>query len=194
MLNWITKQFLKTIIPIGLLIANNAFSQDDHSNDIKEPLENKVASTLPKNDPPVKKETKQLNTIKIFSPVDSARISSNYGVWRGNHRHAGIDLAAYFHKEVYAAQDGIVESARWKGGYGYRIVINHGFDDFGREIKTTFNHLAPQFKYVHEGDQVYAGDLISRVGKTGNIRGVHLHFEYLADNQTQDPTKFIQIG
>jgi hypothetical protein len=210
MLNWISKQFLKTIIPATILISSNSFSQDNLSNTIPQNLEKKIElsqtttntnttqsiiqDTTGTNNLEIKQEIKQKNTILIYSPVDSARISSRYGVWRKTHQHSGVDLAAGLNKEVYAAQNGVVEFVGWRGGYGYQIIINHGVDDVGQEIKTSYSHLSSRYKYTHKGDTVKTGDLISRVGKTGNIRGVHLHFEYIVNGKTKDPLQYIREG
>ena len=45
-------------------------------------------------------------------------------IWR---MHTGIDFGIACGTPVYAAANGQVISAGWAGGYGNRIVIDHGW-------------------------------------------------------------------
>jgi len=86
-------------------------------------------------------------------------------------KHMAIDLAAPVGTPVYAADTGRVVKAGWSEiGYGYRIVIDHGID-----YVTLYAHLSEYF--VQPGDIVQKGEIIGRVGSTGNSTGPHLHFE-----------------
>ncbi|RUA17826.1 MAG: hypothetical protein DSY55_01380, partial [Clostridia bacterium] len=86
-------------------------------------------------------------------------------------KHMAIDLAAMPGAPVFAADTGRVIKAGWSEiGYGYRIVIDHGID-----YVTLYAHLSAY--YVQEGDVVQKGEIIGRVGSTGNATGSHLHFE-----------------
>ena len=40
--------------------------------------------------------------------------------------HTGVDLAAPEGTPIYAAHAGTVKLARWNGGYGYAVEIDHG--------------------------------------------------------------------
>lgn len=173
-----TNYNLKTNLETKLLSENN----QPNSNSTKAQKEKETIPSSP---------IKILKPMKMYSPVDSARISSFYG-GRKDHFHRAIDIAAYFHKEVYASQDGKVEFAGWRNGYGYRVIINHGKDDYGREIKTTYSHLSPKYTNVKKGEWVQAGEKISRIGKTGNIRGIHLHYEVMIDGKKVNPLKYLK--
>ncbi len=86
-------------------------------------------------------------------------------------KHMAIDLAAEPGTPVYAADTGRVVKAGWSEiGYGYRIIIDHGID-----YVTLYAHLGEYF--VQPGDIVQKGEIIGRVGSTGNSTGPHLHFE-----------------
>lgn len=86
-------------------------------------------------------------------------------------KHMAIDLAAPMGTPVFAADTGKVVKAGWSDiGYGYRIVIDHGND-----YVTLYAHLSEY--YVGVGDIVEEGELIGRIGSTGNSTGPHLHFE-----------------
>ncbi len=58
------------------------------------------------------------------------------------------------------------------GGYGKWIEINHG-DGWW----TRYAHLMAGSAQVKDGDHVNRGDVIAKVGETGNVTGAHLHYE-----------------
>ena len=96
-------------------------------------------------------------------------------------KHMAIDLAAPIGTPVYAADTGRVVKVGWSEiGYGYRIVIDHGID-----YVTLYAHLSEYF--VQPGDIVQKGEIIGRVGSTGNSTGPHLHFEIRDYGHLIDP-------
>ncbi|MGI5852703.1 MAG: murein hydrolase activator EnvC family protein [Bacillota bacterium] len=129
----------------------------------------------------------QIGTGKFIMPVQ-ARISSPFG-WRmhpilGKEKfHSGIDLAAPRGTSVLAADDGVVISAGWQGGYGNTVIIDHGAG-----FTTLYAHNDKLL--VKAKDKVVKGQTISKVGSTGLSTGPHLHFEVRIDGTPVDPTKY----
>ncbi len=117
------------------------------------------------------------NVRLIFPLSIPAPISSLFG-WRihpitGDTRfHTGTDLAAPIGTPVLAAYAGQVAIADFLGGYGLTVAINH---TQGTQ-QTLYAHLSEVF--VQAGDQIKQGEVIGRVGSTGNSTGPHLHFEF----------------
>lgn len=75
-----------------------------------------------------------------------------------------------FGNPVRAYRDGRVTRVERLGySYGNFIVIDHG------AISTLYAHLSEID--VFEGERVDRGELIGRVGMSGNASGPHLHFE-----------------
>lgn len=100
-------------------------------------------------------------------PRDSFWISQRFK----HGKHMALDMAAPLGTPVYAADTGRVVKAGWSDiGYGYRVIIDHGIDYI-----TLYAHLSEY--YVQPGDIVQKGEIIGRVGSTGNSTGPHLHFE-----------------
>lgn len=92
---------------------------------------------------------------------------------QGLHGHNGVDLAAPIGTPIMAAADGTVTlsiTGGYNGGYGTYVVINH---DNGTQ--TVYGHMSAN--YVRVGQQVNQGDMIGRIGMTGNTSGPHVHFE-----------------
>lgn len=103
------------------------------------------------------------------------RITSRFGYRKhpilGRRRlHAGVDIAAPPGTPVYAASDGEVFFASWRGGYGRCIIVLHGGG-----MSTLYGHLSKIS--VSAGQRVRRGQRIGAVGSTGLSSGPHLHFE-----------------
>jgi murein DD-endopeptidase MepM/ murein hydrolase activator NlpD len=121
----------------------------------------------------------------------SAPITSGFGlryhpilhIWR---LHSGIDFGVACGTPVHAAASGAIISAGWAGGYGNRIVIDHGLVR-GVELATTYNHLT---RIVASG-HVARGQLIAYSGTTGLSTGCHLHFETLVNGSYVNPLGWV---
>lgn len=118
------------------------------------------------------------------------RISSPYGwrnhpIFKTNKFHSGVDLAAPGGSNILAAETGKVISAGWNGGYGNCLVVDHGGG-----ISTLYAHASKLC--VSKGDYVTKGQVIAKVGTTGNSTGNHLHFEVLIGGKTTDPMAYIK--
>jgi murein DD-endopeptidase MepM/ murein hydrolase activator NlpD len=101
--------------------------------------------------------------------------------------HTGVDWGLACGSPVYAAADGTVISAGWAGGYGNRVVIDHG-EVAGGDLATTYNHLT---RIVVGGGRVSRGQLIAYSGTTGLSTGCHLHFETLLNGSYVDPLRWL---
>ncbi len=114
--------------------------------------------------------TAQLAT-SYGKPVMSATPTAGFGesssLWAAT--HTGQDFAAPTGTPVMAVHGGTITSAGWAGSYGYRIVLT--LDD-GTEL--WYCHLSSMVK---TSGKVTTGDVIGRVGATGNVTGPHLHLE-----------------
>jgi murein DD-endopeptidase MepM/ murein hydrolase activator NlpD len=117
-------------------------------------------------------------------PVVNYTLSSPYGE-RWGRLHAGTDLAADCGEPVYAANGGTVILARYDGGYGLAVVIDHG-----QGVQTVYGHNSEVL--VSEGQEIAAGDPIARVGNTGFSFGCHVHFEVHIDGVATDPVPWLR--
>ncbi|MGC0376393.1 M23 family metallopeptidase [Streptomyces sp. SAI-229] len=106
-------------------------------------------------------------------PTSSYTISSTFGqagaYWSSGH-HTGLDFAAPTGTLLKAVHTGTITSAGYDGSYGYKTVLT--LDD-GTEI--WYAHQSSIS--VSVGQKVNTGDVIGRVGATGNVTGAHLHME-----------------
>jgi len=101
--------------------------------------------------------------------------------------HTGIDFGVACGTPVHAAAAGDIVSAGWAGGYGNRVVIDHG-EVGGGDLATTYNHLS---QILVHGGSVQKGQLIAYSGTTGLSTGCHLHFETLLDGRYVNPMNYL---
>lgn len=128
----------------------------------------------------------------LSHPTGAGWISSEYGMryhpilryWR---LHSGRDYAAPCGTPIKAAASGTVIMAGSSGGYGNRVVIDHGLVS-GKGLATTYNHLQSIRKW---SGKVSRGQVIGYEGSTGRSTGCHLHFETLQDGDFVDPRKWL---
>ncbi len=113
------------------------------------------------------------------------RLHPIYQVWK---LHDGTDFGATCGTPVRAAESGTVIGAYYGGGYGNRIVIDHGLRD-GVGLGTTYNHLSGYA--TSTGARVERGEVIGYVGTTGASTGCHLHFMVFEDGTTVDPMTWL---
>ncbi|WP_320773730.1 M23 family metallopeptidase [Streptomyces sp. CRN 30] len=123
-------------------------------------------------------------------PTSSYTISSTFGqagaYWSSGY-HTGLDFAAPTGTLIKAVHTGTITEAGWAGSYGYRTILT--LDD-GTEL--WFCHQSSIS--VSVGQQVNTGDVIGRVGATGNVTGAHLHLEVHPDGAASgiDPMAWLQ--
>ncbi|MEZ3182198.1 M23 family metallopeptidase [Streptomyces pimonensis] len=106
-------------------------------------------------------------------PTSSYTVTSTFGqagAYWSSGQHTGLDFAAPTGTLIKAVHTGTITSAGYDGSYGYKTVLT--LDD-GTEI--WYAHQSSIS--VSVGQKVNTGDVIGRVGSTGNSTGAHLHLE-----------------
>lgn len=97
-------------------------------------------------------------------------VTSDYGP-RWGRQHNGVDIASPIGTPLYAAAAGIA-TRHSSTNRGNIVSIDHGGG-----IVTHYYHLNSYDIPAGTGTQVAAGQLIGKMGNTGNSTGPHLHFE-----------------
>ena len=122
----------------------------------------------------------------------SCYISSHYGYRNpgisGWGFHGGTDITGggISGKAVYATRSGkVISAVTSNSGYGIYVLIDHG-DGYS----SLYAHMS--VRYVSAGDSVSKGQMIGRVGSTGNSTGPHLHFEIRYYGEKKDPMNFVK--
>lgn len=117
----------------------------------------------------------------LSSRFSRSRYHQVHGRWQP---HEGIDIHAPRGTPIVAAANGVVRSAGRKGGYGYAVVIDHGFG-----VSTLYAHASELL--VSRGKTVRRGDVVARVGSTGISTAPHLHYEVHVDGVPVDPLNYV---
>ena len=115
-------------------------------------------------------------------------ITSRFGYRRlrigGTNMHYGVDIDGNIGDPIRSATAGTVTFSGWRGGFGNLVIVTNGNTEY-------FYAHASQL-LVAEGQSVQPGDLIARVGATGNVTGPHLHFEIRVDGEPLDPLPILE--
>lgn len=134
-------------------------------------------------------EGKEIAGFLLQMPLATTHITSKFSKARRHpvlqsiiRPHFGIDFRAKVGTPVYAAGNGKIISAGWKGGYGKAIEIAH---EGG--LRTLYAHLSKIDPKIRSGMYVKQGRLIGRSGNTGLSSGPHLHFGLYKNSRPVDP-------
>ena len=115
--------------------------------------------------------------INLQTPLKGSYfITSPYGERTGMFSgfHKGADVVSG-DKNIYAAGDGVVTGRYTEKLGGNVIEITHTASD-GTKYISTYGHLSKFL--IEKGAEVKAGDIIAIMGDTGEVSGVHLHFQF----------------
>ncbi len=119
--------------------------------------------------------------VALIKPI-SGIITTRFGS-RG-YGHRGLDVAAPSGTPIKAAAGGTVTTAGWNNSYGYMLIVSHG-----NGVQTVYAHCSQLI--ATKGQSVAQGQVIGKVGSTGNSTGPHLHFEIRVNGVLQDPQNYI---
>lgn len=122
-------------------------------------------------------------------PLDGSfnYVSSKYGwrtIWGKADWHTGVDIIKLgyniYGQPIMAANDGEVLVATSHWSYGNYVLIDHGGG-----YATLYAHCSQLL--VTAGQHVTKGQVIAKIGSTGQSTGNHLHFEVRVNGDTVDP-------
>jgi murein DD-endopeptidase MepM/ murein hydrolase activator NlpD len=123
---------------------------------------------------------------KWVKPLLNYSMSAGYGassyLWSSS--HTGQDFSAPAGTPVRTVGDGRIVSASWDGSYGQKVVVVHADG-----TETWYCHLS---SFVRTSGTVKAGDVIGRVGSTGNSTGNHLHLEVRPGDSPVEPMSWLR--
>ena len=108
----------------------------------------------------------------IRGPHDYGSSGSRFGAGRSGHSHQGQDMFARCGTKMVAARAGRVKFNQYHSAAGYYVVI----DGYETKNDYVYMHLQERSPF-RAGERVQTGQMIGRVGDSGNAQGCHLHFE-----------------
>ena len=140
----------------------------------------------------VQDNSDRIKSIPTIRPVNGGYLNAGFGYRidpfdRVNRFHYGQDITVKTGTPIYAPADGVVKSARYMGGFGKSLKIDHGFG-----YTTFYAHLS-KFN-IERGNRIKRGDIIGYVGNTGRSTGSHLHYEVHYYGKPQNPLDYFFSG
>lgn len=123
----------------------------------------------------------------LILPVNGV-VSSGFGEREStsdlvSSNHLGIDIATESGTDIKASHSGTITMAKKFSTYGNCIMINDG------KLTTVYAHCSKI--EVIEGQKISQGDVIGKVGMTGNATGPHLHFEIRYEDRFVNPADIL---
>ncbi|MFD3972949.1 peptidoglycan DD-metalloendopeptidase family protein [Streptomyces cyaneofuscatus] len=129
------------------------------------------------------------STGQWLKPVD-APYGTPFGkpglMWSSG-RHTGLDFPAKTGASIRAVDNGQVRTAASSGPYGQHIEISHGGG-----LSSLYAHMSAMVARAMDG--VTRGQVIGKVGATGNTTGPHLHLEARIGGKSVDPMRYLEGG
>ena len=150
---------------------------------ITKPVDRVILVGTSANAKTAKNNTVAHNSGFLFPIWDEYKLGSPFGDGRN---HKGYDILAAKGTPIHVAKSGTVIRASWYSGYGYCVDVDHG-----NGIVTRYGHASEFCCSV--GQTVSAGDVIAKVGSTGNSSGNHVHFEVIINGNRVDPAPYLNI-
>lgn len=103
---------------------------------------------------------------------------------KGKEFHSGLDIRAERGTNVKATGAGTVTFSGYSSGYGYLVIIDHGYG-----FETYYAHNSKLL--VKRGQKVQRGDVIAKSGNSGRSTGPHVHYEVRVRGVAKNPLDYI---
>ena len=122
----------------------------------------------------------------VVRPVDRYTITSTFGQCgtRWARCHTGLDFAAGIGTPIRSIMAGTVIWTKPGGAYGNLTKIQHA-----NGVQSWYAHQSS--RTVKTGDVVTAGQVIGKIGMTGNTSGPHVHLEVRTNGTPVDPDRWL---
>ncbi len=125
------------------------------------------------------------DTGRLRWPV-SGKVISGFGPRPDGTHNDGVNLSAPMGTDVHAAESGVVAYAGDElKGYGNLVLVRH---DNG--WVTAYAHADEIL--VKRGDRIKRGQVIAKVGRTGQVDQPQVHFELRQGQKPVDPSPFME--
>jgi murein DD-endopeptidase MepM/ murein hydrolase activator NlpD len=142
-----------------------------------------IAAAAP--EPPAATAAPPMQSGGTFQWPIRGHVLAGYGLGHDGTHNDGINIAAPRGAAVEAADVGVVAyTGNELRSYGNLLLIKHA-----NGWISAYAHC--DLILVKRGDKVARGQVIARVGATGNVTEPQLHFELRRGNRAVDPREFL---
>ena len=181
------ERYIEDTILVGIKGIDAAFFE--HNNEELYAF-NFITDSLKKTSEFYDESGNSLQRTFLKSPLRFSNISSRYNLKRriayyGNkvRPHKGTDFAAPTGTPIMATADGRVIKSSYTRGNGYYVKIQHN-----DKYSTQYLHMQKNGR-IKQGRYVKQGDVIGRIGMTGNTSGPHVCYRFWKSGKQVDPFK-----
>ena len=181
------ERYIEDTILVGIKGIDAAFFE--HNNEELYAF-NFITDSLKKTSEFYDESGNSLQRTFLKSPLRFSNISSRYNLKRriayyGNkvRPHKGTDFAAPTGTPIMATADGRVIKSSYTRGNGYYVKIQHN-----DKYSTQYLHMQKNGR-IKQGSYVKQGDVIGRIGMTGNTSGPHVCYRFWKSGKQVDPFK-----
>lgn len=98
--------------------------------------------------------------------------------------HSGLDFRGAYGSPIHVTAPGVVIKADWSGGYGYHVIVDHGYG-----YQTLYAHLSGMA--VKAGMQIERDRVVGYLGNTGRSSGPHLHYGVYRSGHAVNPKDYL---
>lgn len=128
-----------------------------------------------------------MTNLPITGPFRVTAVFGQKGSYWAN-GHKGIDLVAD-DRRIFSSCDGTVKTVAFdEGGFGQYVVVE---DAQGR--RHYFCHMVRGSVLVKAGQKVDRLTVLGTMGATGNVTGLHLHYELRQGSDVLNPAEWLGI-
>ena len=124
-------------------------------------------------------------TVDFINPVEGDIICSFGEETEAGRKNEGVNFAASIGSNVHSVASGtVIYASNQLEDYGNLVIIKHD-----NSLVTTYAHL--QQISVEKGRKVTVGDIVGKVGATGNVSSPQLHFAVRKGKDVVDPALYL---
>ncbi|MHA1539138.1 MAG: LysM peptidoglycan-binding domain-containing protein [Alphaproteobacteria bacterium] len=124
-------------------------------------------------------------TGRIFAWPVIGRVLASFGVQGKGKHNDGINISAKEGTAVKASGNGtVLYTGNALGGFGELILLKHK----GGWV-TAYAHNKTLL--VKRGEDIISGQIIARIGESGNVKKPQLHFQIRRNNRVVNPMKYL---
>lgn len=108
--------------------------------------------------------------------------------WNRNHGGPNHDLIAICDAEVVAVRDNVKDGTGTS--YGNYVLVQSTHD---KKYSFIYAHVLKGSIKVKKGDKIKTGQVIAKMGNSGNSTGTHLHVEVRINNVRMNPMNYLHL-
>lgn len=125
-------------------------------------------------------------TLSFILPVNNSKVSCQWYCYEG-HRSVDIVDTENAYGPLFAVEDGMIIENGYDDKQGFYLKLQ-----VSEEVVFTYAHMNEASKYK-EGSYVQRGEVIGKIGATGQVTGPHVEFSMEINGEIVNPELYINF-